>query len=342
MAGKLPPLLLEKYVWRRHGRDDPRVLVGPGIGEDAAVIEMGDRVLVLHSDPITEAVEGIGWLALNIAANDIAATGAKPLWASVTILLPEGFREELLDEITGDLHRAAEELGVSIVGGHTEEAPRLDRPILVVTMLGEAPRDRYVRTGGARPGDFVLVVKSAGLEGTAILARDFRGLLESHGVGRNLLERAAGFAADVSVVREALLLAELGATSLHDPTEGGLIGGLVEVALASGKTIELWEKDVPVRRETRAICGALGLDPLKLISSGALIATVPPDKLGRVEEALIRLGVEYGVAGRVRGGGAKLVIHRAGGGREEYVEPPIDELARIWGKYRGMLGKPRD
>ncbi len=333
MTGKLPPSFLEKYVWRRHGRDDPRVLVGPGIGEDAAVIDMGDRVLVLHSDPITEAVEGIGWLALNIAANDVATAGAKPLWASVTILLPEGFSEKLLDEITRDLHRAAEELGVSIVGGHTEEAPRLDRPILVVTMLGEAPRDRYVRTGGAKPGDAVLVVKSAGLEGTSILAKDFRDLLESQGIGGNLLEKAAGFAAEVSIVREALLLAEMGATSLHDPTEGGLIGGLVEVALASGKTLEVWEKDVPVKPETRRICEALGLDPLKLISSGALIATVPPEKLGQVKEALNSMGIEYGVAGRVHEGAAKLIIHRIGGRTEEYEEPPVDELARVWEKH---------
>ncbi len=333
MTGKLPPSFLEKYVWRRHGRDDPRVLVGPGIGEDAAVIDMGDRVLVLHSDPITEAVEGIGWLALNIAANDVATAGAKPLWASVTILLPEGFSEKLLDEITRDLHRAAEELGVSIVGGHTEEAPRLDRPILVVTMLGEAPRDRYVRTGGAKPGDAVLVVKSAGLEGTSILAKDFRDLLESQGIGGNLLEKAAGFAAEVSIVREALLLAEMGATSLHDPTEGGLIGGLVEVALASGKTLEVWEKDVPVKPETRRICEALGLDPLKLISSGALIATVPPEKLGQVKKALNSMGIEYGVAGRVHEGAAKLIIHRIEGRTEEYEEPPVDELARVWEKH---------
>ncbi len=333
MTGKLPPSFLEKYVWRRHGRDDPRVLVGPGIGEDAAVIDMGDRVLVLHSDPITEAVEGIGWLALNIAANDVATAGAKPLWASVTILLPEGFSEKLLDEITRDLHRAAEELGVSIVGGHTEEAPRLDRPILVVTMLGEAPRDRYVRTGGAKPGDAVLVVKSAGLEGTSILAKDFRDVLESQGIGDNLLEKAAGFAAEVSIVREALLLAEMGATSLHDPTEGGLIGGLVEVALASGKTLEVWEKDVPVKPETRRICEALGLDPLKLISSGALIATVPPEKLGQVKEALNSMGIEYGVAGRVHEGAAKLIIHRIEGRTEEYEEPPVDELARVWEKH---------
>ena len=333
MTGKLPPSFLEKYVWRRHGRDDPRVLVGPGIGEDAAVIDMGDRVLVLHSDPITEAVEGIGWLALNIAANDVATAGAKPLWASVTILLPEGFSEKLLDEITRDLHRAAEELGVSIVGGHTEEAPRLDRPILVVTMLGEAPRDRYVRTGGAKPGDAVLVVKSAGLEGTSILAKDFRDVLESQGIGGNLLEKAAGFAAEVSIVREALLLAEMGATSLHDPTEGGLIGGLVEVALASGKTLEVWEKDVPVKPETRRICEALGLDPLKLISSGALIATVPPEKLGQVKEALNSMGIEYGVAGRVHEGAAKLIIHRIEGRTEEYEEPPVDELARVWEKH---------
>ncbi len=328
-VGKVRPDLLARFVFSRTGAEDPSVLVGPAYGEDSAIIDMGDFVLVIHSDPITEAVGRIGWLAVHVACNDVAVRGARPRWLLPVLLLPEGCPDGLLDEITAQIDEAAREVGAAVVGGHTERCPGLGRPIISMTALGTAPKDRYVITGGARPGDLVLMTKGAGLEGTAILATDFSAELARAGVPEGLLERARAFMTEISVVREALALAEVGVNSMHDPTEGGLLGGLAELAYASGRHIEVWEDKVLVRPETEAVCRALGVDPLRLISSGCLLATLPPGKLDGAREALSGLGVEWAVIGEVGEGPPGLLVHRRDG-RAERVGPFVEEeLARL-------------
>jgi len=328
LPGKLPLRLLEKYVFPRIGVRDSRVVVGPGIGEDAAIIDLGGRFLIVHADPITEAAYRVGWLAVHIASNDIAVRGAAPLWVIGVILLPEDYSEGVLDHITRDMDEAARELGAMIIGGHTEETPRLDRPIVVCTVMGLA--DRYVSTSGARPGDKVLLIGWAGLEGTAVLASDFRNKLLKLGVSEDVLRRAEGLYRRISIVKPALRLAEFGASSMHDPTEGGLIGGLVEVAAASRVRIEVWERRIPLLDETRIIADKLGIDPLKLISSGALIATIPEERVKDLGET----GINYSIIGEIHEGEPRLTLHRINGETEIYYEPPEDELARLWGKMR--------
>ncbi len=326
--GKLEYTLLKKYVFNRIGARRKEVIVGPGIGEDAAIIDFGDKVLVVHSDPITEAVERIGWLAVNIACNDVAVRGARPYWASTTILLPEGFREELLDEITRDIDEAARKLGVMIVGGHTEEAPRLDRPIVVVTAMGLASKNTLVTTSGARVGDLVLMTKTAGLEGTAIIARDFEKLLLDKGVPKEVVVKAKEFLWDISVVREAVELAWLGATSMHDPTEGGVLGGLIEMSIASGKRIRVYEDKIPIAYETRIIAQALGINPLNLISSGVLLATIPKSIAMEALRVLENMGVKASIIGEVVSGEGVELVRREG--VEEYHDFVVDEIARLW------------
>ncbi len=328
MVGKLEYTLLKKYVFNRIGARRKEVIVGPGIGEDAAIIDFGDKVLVVHSDPITEAVERIGWLAVNIACNDVAVRGARPYWASTTILLPEGFREELLDEITRDIDEAARKLGVMIVGGHTEETPRLDRPIVVVTAMGLASKNTLVTTSGARVGDLVLMTKTAGLEGTAIIARDFEKLLLDKGVPKEVVVKAKEFLWDISVVREAVELAWLGATSMHDPTEGGVLGGLIEMSIASGKRIRVYEDKIPIAYETRIIAQALGINPLNLISSGVLLATIPKSIAMEALRVLENMGVKASIIGEVVSGEGVELVRREG--VEEYHDFVVDEIARLW------------
>lgn len=328
MPGKLDYKLLKKYVFDRVGVHRKEVLRGPGIGEDAAIIDFGDRVLVVHTDPITEAVERIGWLAVNIACNDVAVRGAKPLWILVTILLPEGYSEDLLDEITRDIDEVAKNLNIMVVGGHTEETPRLDRPILIVTAIGMASKKTLVTTSGSRPGDLVLMTKTAGLEGTAIIARDFRKLLLEKGVDEEVIKRASDMLWNISVVKEALLLAWLGATSMHDPTEGGVLGGLVEMSLASNNAFKIYADRIPVAEETRIIAEKLGIDPLKLISSGVLLATIPRDKVREAIELLRNIGVNASIIGEVvEGEGVHLVRQGVVEVYQEFVE---DEIARLW------------
>jgi len=333
MVGKVPPRLLEELVFTRLGAPDPSVLLGPAIGEDAAIVDLGGGVaLVVHNDAISGASKLLGWLAVHIVANDVATRGARPRWFLISLFLPEGAPEGLLAEIASQVDAAARELGVAVVGGHTEFTPGLGRPIAGTTAIGVAPLSRIVTTRGARPGDYLLLTKAAGLEGTAILCTDFADLLAERGVPRAVIERGARLLERVSVVREALALAERGlATAMHDPTEGGVLGGAAELAYASGTTVELWADRVPVLEETRVVAGALGIDVLRLISSGALLAAVPERLVGEALRALEGVGVSAAVVGRVKERGSALV-ELVRGGRVERVDDVhvVDELFLLW------------
>src|SRR5512136_3108998 len=167
-----PPLAVLERLFRQCGVRDPRVIVGPRVGEDAAVVDLGDRYLVAKVDPITFVAEEIGWYAVHVNANDLAVRGAKPAWFLMTLLLPEAQAEEsLLADIFTQVRDACGAVGASLVGGHTEVTSGLDRPILAGTMLGEVEKDRLVTTAGARVGDTVLLSKGIAIEGTSILAR---------------------------------------------------------------------------------------------------------------------------------------------------------------------------
>jgi len=333
LLGKLPPSILESLVFSRLGVIDAEVLVGPRIGEDAAIVDIGgDKVLVVHVDPITEALERIGWLGIHVASNDIAVRGVRPRWFLSTILLPQSEPLEALDVITRQMEAALKQVGGMLIGGHTEISPGIERPIVIVTALGVGTRDNVVLSGGARPGDHVVMTKAAGLEGTAIIASDFREKLLGLGVPQSLIDEALDFFKEISVMKEALTLAEVkAATAMHDPTEGGLLNGLLEIAIASRCVIEVYEDRIPVRAPTKTICRALGLDPLRLISSGALIATVRPNLLDLALDVLNNIGVSTSVIGRVVDrGNPKLLFHRISGEVEEISECIQDEISKLW------------
>ena len=299
-TGKVPSDVLRRLVFNRLGVPTDRVLSGPGVGEDAAVIDMGDRVLVAKGDPITGAEGNIGWLSVHINANDIASTGARPLWFVCIALLPEGADESLLEGIMDDIHEACLEVGASLVGGHTETTPGLDRPVLAGFMMGEARRDSYVTTGGAKPGDLIILTKGAGIEGTAVIASDLRDHLKGK-VDQEVVERGAAMVKWISVVPEAMKAVESASPSaLHDPTEGGLINGLWEMAEAAGVGLKVDAASIHVPDETRQICGALGVDPLRLLGSGALLITAQPGEAKKIMKALATEGISASVIGEVK------------------------------------------
>lgn len=337
MAGKLPPEILKKYILSRVGVVDPSVIVGPSIGEDAAVIDIGDsKVLVAHVDPITGAVEFLGWLAVHIACNDVAVRGVRPRWLLPVLYLPENADLGLIDKITTQIDTAAKEVNAMVVGGHSEFTSGLTRPLISMTALGITEKGRYVTTSGARVGDVVLMTKTVGVEGTAILSTDFRDSLLRAGVPEDVIERGRGFLKMISVVKEALILSDVGIpTSMHDPTEGGLIGGLVEIAYASNKTLEVWEGKIPIAEETALMTKALGLDPLRLISSGVLVATVPQERVEEAIKLLNQYGIKATVIGRVNEySGHYVVIRREDGRVEEIDELYVkDELISMWERY---------
>jgi hydrogenase expression/formation protein HypE len=271
---------------------DAQVLVGPGIGEDAAVIAWGDKLLVAKSDPITFATDMAGWYAVQVNANDVACTGGIPKWFLATLLVPQGFSETEAEGLFQQILDACAGLGISLVGGHSEVTLGIDRPIVLGSMLGEVEPDRLVRTGGAQEGDSIVITKGVALEGTAILARDQAVELRQAGVAEAVIQRAAGFLTEpgISVVNDARIAAEAARVhSFHDPTEGGLFTGLREVAKASCLGLAIEEGSIPVLSETEIICRALGLNPFGLLASGALLITLPaqdvPALLGKLEQA---------------------------------------------------------
>lgn len=294
MRGKLEPEKLKNLVLPYLGAANPKICVPPRLGEDAAVIDLGCTYLVLASDPITGAIDNIGMYSVNVNANDVACMGAIPQFFLSVILLPEMYTDEHIQKIALDISEEARALNVSIVGGHTEALP-LDDPIVVGTMVGTT--DAVVTSAGAHLGDDILLTKGAAIEGTSILATDFYDVLREK-VDVSLLQRAQKYLTRISVVREALLSRKY-ATAMHDPTEGGIAGALNELADASQVGFSVDVDKIPISRETRAICSALSVDPLRLISSGSLLITVPRDATSLLVDLLAKEGIAVAVIGKI-------------------------------------------
>ena len=331
-VGKLPMEVLARLL-SGTAQTDPRVLQGPGIGADAAVIDMGDRLLIAKADPVTFATDRIGWYAVQVNANDIACMGGVPKWFFATVLLPEGAPESLALDVHEQITEACAALGVTLVGGHTEITYGLTRPIVSGSMLGEATRDTVVWPGGARPGDAIILTQGIAIEGTSVLAHEAAEALRAGGMSQAEVSAAAELLDEpgISVVRAAGAAASAGVTAMHDPTEGGLATGLAELATAAKAGLEVHGAAVRVLPETRAICRALGLDPLGLLASGSLLASAAPERAEAVLAALRAEGVDAAVIGRVTEASAGLRLRSADGVRD-LPSFPRDELARYMGQ----------
>ncbi len=326
IPGKVPPELLRRLVYP-YLTHRPDVLVAAGIGQDSAVLDFGPNVCITTCDPITGAVQHLGRLAVHVACNDLAATGAEPVALLLTLLLPLHATEDDLQTIMSEAGRTAAAVGVAIAGGHTEVTPRVTEIVAIMTAIGRAERGAYVHAASARSGDALLLTKAAGIEGTAILATDLAAEL-ARSVPPDQLERARHFIDDVSVLPEGRAAARAGATAMHDVTEGGVLTAAWELAEASGLGVEVWADAVPVRPETAAVCAALRADPLLLIGSGALFITTGDSH--QTLTAVRQAGVAAAQVGVMRAEGR---VVRRGERTEALVPAPRDELWRILEEY---------
>ena len=301
-AGKLPPALLSELL-SEFAANDPRVRVGPKVGEDCAVIEMGNQLLIAKSDPVTFVVDRIGWYAVQVNANDIACTGGVPRWFLPTILLPPNIDENEIRAIFSDIAMACGELGVSVVGGHTEVSVGIPRPIVAGTMLGELDSSaNLISSSGAQDGDSIIVTTGIAIEGTAILAREFAADLSRLGVNDDDIARAADYLKrpGISVVSAARALCDsVDVHSMHDVTEGGVITALREVAIGSDVGLVVEAESMPILPESVTICQVLGIDPLGLLGSGALVATLSSSDVPRALRALDATGVSGWEVGQI-------------------------------------------
>jgi hydrogenase maturation factor len=336
-TGKLEIGILKKFL-EKNTVLDPRVVIGPKIGEDAAVIDPGRKTghyWVVTSDPITFATEKIGYYGVVVNLNDIATMGATPKWFSATLLFPEGSDRRGIQRVFRQIHDACLRFKVSLVGGHTEITPGIKKLILSGHMIGEVKKDKLVITGGARPGDLLLLAKGVCIEGTSIMAREREAALLKRGIPSSVIRRAKRFMFDpgIEVLRPARIACEVSSVhAMHDPTEGGLINGMIEMAWASDTEIEVDLAKVLIYNESRLLCREFGMDPLGTIASGALLLAVLPSDLLPLQKAFRKNSIPLGVIGRVRKGRARVLrVDRKG--RKELEPLPRDEILKTYPRF---------
>ena len=318
--GKIPPELLKSLVFNNIKVKNKDVILRPEIGEDCAAIDFGSHACVLSTDPITGAVKGAGALAIHISCNDVATSGVRPMAIMVTILAPPEATEEDIGRVMEEAGEAAARLGVEIIGGHTEVTSAVNRIVISTTALGKVLKDRIVRSSGAQADDDVIMTKWAGLEGTAIIAADKEKELAGRLTSEEI-ENAKSFIEHISVVEEGVAAGEFGASSMHDVTEGGILGAAWEIAESSSKGIDIYIDKIPVREITRKLCNVFGIDPYRLISSGSMLIT---SKNGaELVRILEEKGIPSTIIGRITEQGRNIIRS----GETTLLSPPdVDEL----------------
>jgi hydrogenase maturation factor len=295
--GKIPIDVLREVIFKNLGVKRKEVVLGPSVGIDGAVIDAGDKSLIVSMDPITGALERIGWLAVNINANDISTFGVEPAFFFSCILLPEKADKATIEIICAQMDKAAKKLRMTIAGGHCEVTPGLTQPIVIGCALGVTEKGNYVTAGGAKVGDKLILTKTAGIEGTAILASDKEQQLKK-AVNTSLLKKAKEFFDQISVVKEAITAYKTGGVNaMHDPTEGGVAGGIHEIADASNLGFKIFKEKIPVSKETLEICKFFKIDPLQLISSGALLISAKPEFATKIIESLEQQQIRASIIG---------------------------------------------
>jgi hydrogenase maturation factor len=329
--GKVPPFILKKYVLSRIGAKREDIILGPSHGEDAAIIRVADQLLAVATDPVSGAVERIGWLSVHVATNDIATRGVRPNWFLSCIMLPENSEEEILDIISQQIDEAARLLGVGVIGGHTEVTPSLKHPLIMGTAIGVIEDGRYVTCSNAKPEGKIILTKGAGIEGTAILATDRASHLTKF--GDSFIEKAQSYFNKISVVDDALIAFNYGGVySMHDPTEGGIAGGLHELADASNLGFKVYEDKIAINYETSQICRFFNINPLNLISSGSLLIVADNTKTKGILKELNERGIRASIIGEMSKNVEKRVIFRKDGCEEDLPRPITDDLWKALSK----------
>ncbi len=330
-VGKLNPDILGRLITRYTGGND-RVIIGPGVGEDATIIDMGDTLLVAKTDPITNVTSDLGHYAVNINANDIAAMGGSPRWFLATILMPLSSDEGAVERIFSGISEACKTLGVSYCGGHTEVTGSVHIPVVIGQMLGEATRDRLKPTSAAQADDHILMTKGAAIEGTAIIALEKAAELRAR-FPETLIAKAQHYLRDpgISIVKEATIASGFPEVhALHDPTEGGISTGIFEMARASNLGVEVDYDAIPISQETGALCKHCGVDPLGIFASGSLLISVAPKASEELMSSFKKQGIPSFRIGSMVSREKGMTLIKDGIKRSLPVYPQ-DELSKIFG-----------
>lgn len=326
--GKLDSKLLEDIVFSSITYKREETVKRAGIGEDCAAVDFGSFDCIVSTDPITASVKDVGRLSIHISCNDIATNGIQPIGILLTVLLPKGITDEDVRQIMSQAAKAAERCQVEIIGGHTEVTDSVKQPVIVSTAIGRSPKEYQKGVSAMQAGDLIYITKSLGLEGTGIIASEKgEDLLAANILSREELGLAIEMLDQVSVVKEGVLGGTLGVVSMHDITEGGVLGAVWELcSIAKCGACLLGEK-MPVEEVTSKICLYYGMNPLRLISSGSMLMIVEREKAEVLEQEMAKAEISITCIGEVTDG--DVVIVSAEGDAEIVAPPAADELYKV-------------
>ncbi len=330
--GKIDPRHLDRLL-DQLPESSERLLVGPSIGEDTAIYDlqnMEEDRLVISSDPISGAEKDIGRYAVHVNANDVATAGARPSLFTCNILMSQGSTERDLERVYSQISGECGNLGITIVGGHTEVSP-IPRTIASGTMMGFAHRKRIARRP-VRRGDVLLLTKGAGIEGTSIIASEMEEELGDC-LGPEVVNKAKSYSNKISIVEEAMMAAGKMVKRMHDPTEGGVVGGILELCTATGSRARIYRNRIPVSEETRMICEHFDVDPLKLIGSGSLLCILAPEEGQNLRREIAEAGMGAAIIGEIESDEEAGAIMVKDSSATEISEFPPDELWKVVSGY---------
>lgn len=329
VTGKLPNDLLEKIVLKyiTHKKDD--IIAGAAVGLDNALVDFGDEVAILSTDPITGAVKGIGSLAVNISCNDVSTSGGTPIGLLLTILAPPETTHEDIEHIMKDAGETAKELDVEIMGGHTEITDAVNKIVVSTTVIGKIKKDKLQSIDKINIGDKILMSKNTAIEGTAILLND----LESYFIDKMdmySIKEGQKYSKHLSVLKEGKIGGNIGLNYMHDITEGGVLGAVWEAQRAIKKGVKIYKDLIPTTSITKELCSVLDIDPLRLISSGSMLMVANDEQIERLKKEYEKNNILLTIIGEIIEDGILLVVD----GKEEVIEAPYaDELYRALGKF---------
>ncbi|MBY9009978.1 MAG: AIR synthase family protein [Candidatus Lokiarchaeota archaeon] len=337
IIGKLKHKFLQKmlneFVSTTHLKDD-RVVVGSNIGEDAAVIDMGDKYLVAKTDPVTFVTDEIGYYAVHVNVNDVVCTGATPKWFQSTILLPaKQTDKDLIETIFKNIHDTCKSLGITVVGGHTEITAGLDRPIVIGSLLGEVDKEKLVLSSGAKEDDLIILTKGIFIEGTCIIAQEKEVFLKEKGYSNQFIEKCKNYLYDpgISIFKEAVVSNDnFTVTSMHDLTEGGLFCGIAETAIASKLGVLINKDKINVLPEPSELSKIFNIDPYSTISSGSLLISINPEFSGDLINLLAKNGVASETIGKFTKDKGKYLIQDGNNREEAMIYTEVDEITKIF------------
>ncbi len=320
--GKITESVLERSVLKvlQFHSDE---MEKPAFGQDYGTFDTDTDTYVCSMDPVIGGLDA-GRRAVYLAANNIATSGAKPVGLMMSILMPESMKEKELKKVVKSIDFACEQTGLHVLGGHTESSGAVSQLIVTVTAFGQVKKEEVIHSSGAKPGQDVILTKYAGMEGTALIARDRKKELLSR-YSNDFIDAATKFDEELLIIKEAQIAAKHQVSAMHDLHQGGIYEGLWELAAASKVGLKVILEDIPMRQETVEISEFYDLNPYKLLGGGSLLIVTDQGK--ELADILIEEGIPATVIGKITADHGCIIVRE---GEEGFLEPPkSDEIYRM-------------